>query len=97
MVVNHLKLHSFEAREEKKDYPCPLMNFESLTTLLNRSPAVKLLHAHHAPLILGFLYRTFKETHQLEIDRELLTDRNYGSNEAVKGDAHGNRKARTTG
>ncbi|MFH0727206.1 MAG: hypothetical protein V2B19_12805 [Pseudomonadota bacterium] len=37
------------------------MKLESITTLLNRPPAVKLLRAHHSPLIIGFLYRTIYE------------------------------------
>ncbi|MDM8523817.1 DUF3375 domain-containing protein [Desulfococcaceae bacterium HSG8] len=50
------------------------MNYEKLTTLLSDSPAVKLLRAKNAPLILSFLYREFKQEHRLTIaNHELVS------------------------
>lgn len=48
------------------------MNYETLTVRLSNSAAVKLLKAKHAPLILSFLYREFKEKQRLTISNHEL-------------------------
>jgi hypothetical protein len=52
-----------------------IMNFEDHVTLIARSPAIKLLRAKNAPLILSFLYREFKETHRLTASHYELVNR----------------------
>jgi hypothetical protein len=51
------------------------MNYEKLAALLSDSPAVKLLRAKNAPLILSFLYQEFKEKQRLTISNDELVSR----------------------
>lgn len=51
------------------------MDYEKLISLLAHSPAVKLLRAKNAPLILSFLYREFKENNRLTISSYELVNR----------------------
>lgn len=49
--------------------------YEKFRSLLKTSSAVKLMRARHAPLILSFLYREFKEKQQLTVsNHELISN-----------------------
>lgn len=50
------------------------MNYKQLQIILSESPAVKLLRAKNAPIIISFLSREFKETNRITIPNYELVD-----------------------